>query len=340
MILVECRLPAAGDQHSTKITRGWAEQYGRGVPDIVLLPWADPLGGATDGLDVAVWGEDELPPTADVLADVVLYVPAYQGGRAALEAVHRMPRLTTVQCLWAGVDGFWPYVPDGVALHNAAGVHDTSTAELALALMLARLRRLDDVARQPGTWIHEFTPSLADRRVLVIGYGNIGRAIDRRLAGFEVDVVRVARTARDTAGPHGGTVHVHGQDELPALLPDADVVVLIAPLTDETRGLVDGAFLARMKDGALLVNVARGALVDTAALTAEVHTGRLQAALDVTDPEPLPPDHPLWSLPGVLISPHTGGLSSAFLPRAQALVADQLRRWRAGEPLLHRVPRP
>ena len=308
------------------------------MPDLVLLPWADPataLGDATDGLDVAVWAEGGPEPSSSVLDDVVLYVPAYQGGRAALEAVRRMPRLTTVQCLWAGVDSFWPYVPEGVALHNAAGVHDTSTAELALALMLARLRRLDDFARQPGTWIHEETPALADSTVLVVGYGNIGKAIERRLAGFEVDVVRVARTPRDEDG-----VHVHGQNELPDLLPAADVVVLIAPLTDETRGMVDAAFLAAMKDGALLVNVARGALVDTAALTAEVRAGRLEAALDVTDPEPLPPDHPLWSLPGVLISPHTGGLSTAFLPRAQRLVADQLRRWKAGAPLHHQVQRP
>jgi phosphoglycerate dehydrogenase-like enzyme len=250
-----------------------------------------------------------------------------------------MPRLRTIQCLWAGVDSFWPFVPDGVALHNAAGVHDTSTAELALALMLARLRRLDDFARQPGTWIHEETPALADSRVLIVGYGSIGKAIERRLAGFEVDVVRVARTARDVEGP-AGVVHVHSHAELPALLADVDVVVLITPLTDETRGLVDAAFLGRMKDGALLVNVARGAVVDTAALTAEVRTGRLEAALDVTDPEPLPPDHPLWSLPGVLISPHTGGLSTAFEPRAKRLVAAQLRRWRAGEPLDNRVERP
>jgi len=308
------------------------------VPDLVLLPWADHaagLGAATDGLDVAVWAEGEPEPPASVLDDVVLYVPAYQGGRASLEAVRRMPRLTTVQCLWAGVDSFWPYVPEGVALHNAAGVHDTSTAELALALMLARLRRLDDFARQPGTWIHEETPALADSTVLIVGYGNIGKAIERRLSGFEVDVVRVARTPRDEDG-----VHVHGQIELPDLLPSVDVVVLIAPLTDETRGMVGAEFLSDMKDGALLVNVARGALVDTTALTAEVRAGRLEAALDVTDPEPLPPDHPLWSLPGILISPHTGGLSTAFLPRAQRLVADQLRRWKAGVPLHHQVARP
>jgi phosphoglycerate dehydrogenase-like enzyme len=341
-VIVGVRGVDGGRRHPSTLTHGCGaaagEQYGQVVPDLVMLPWADhatALGGAADGLDVAVWAEDQPEPSASVLDDVVLYVPAYQGGRASLEIVRRMPRLTTVQCLWAGVDGFWPYVPEGVSLHNAAGVHDASTAELALALMLARLRRLDDYARQPGTWIHEFTPALADSRVLIVGHGRIGKAIERRLAGFEVDVVRVARTPRDEDG-----VHVHGQSELPDLLPDVDVVVLIAPLTDETRGMVDTAFLAAMKDGALLVNVARGALVDTAALTAEVRAGRLEAALDVTDPEPLPADHPLWSLPGVLISPHTGGLSAAFEPRARRLVADQLRRWRAGEPLHHRVARP
>ena len=309
------------------------------MPDIVLLPWDDDLGGATDGLDVAIWTDDGPEPPQEVLDDVVLYVPAYQGGTRALEAAARMPRLRTIQCLWAGVDSFWPYVPDGVALHNAAGVHDASTAELALALMLARLRRLDDFARQPGVWLHEETPALADRRVLILGYGSIGTAIERRLAGFEVDVVRVARSARDVEGP-SGTVHVHAQDELPALLPTVDVVVLITPLTPETRGLVDAAFLARMKDGALLVNVARGPVVDTDALTAEVRSGRLEAALDVTDPEPLPPEHELWSLPGALISPHVGGTSTAFEPRAKRLISAQLRRWRAGEPLDNQVRRP
>ena len=308
------------------------------MPDLVLLPWHDhaiALHGATDGLDVVVWSEGEPRPPQSVLDDVVLYVPSYQGGSTALQAAAQMPRLRAVQALWAGVDGFWPFVPEGVTLHNAAGVHDASTAELAVALMLARLRHLDLFASSPGQWIHEFTPALADKRVLIFGYGRIGKAIERRLSGFEVEVVRVARSARDEDG-----VHVHGQDELQALLPKADVVVLIAPLTPETEGVVDEEFLASMPDGALLVNVARGGLVDTAALVTEVRRGRLQAALDVTDPEPLPPDHPLWSLPGVLISPHVGGTSSAFLPRAQRLVEDVVRRWRAGESLDNEIQRP
>ncbi len=165
--------------------------------------------------------------------------------------------------------------------------------------------------------------------MLIVGYGSIGAAIEDRLVPFEVaPVVRVARSARTTArGP------VHPLTELPALLPEADVVVLSTPLTEETRGLVDAEFLARMKDGALLVNVARGPVVDTKALLTELESGRITAALDVTDPEPLPPGHPLWHAPGVLVSPHAGGPTSAFLPRAKRLLVDQLSRFVNREPL-------
>ena len=166
--------------------------------------------------------------------------------------------------------------------------------------------------------------ALADKTVLILGYGSIGSAIERRLAGFEVEVLRVARTARDG---------VHAFSEIDTLLPQADVVIAIVPATDETRGMIDAGFLARMKDGALLVNVARGVVVRTEALIAECASGRLRAALDVTDPEPLPADHPLWQTPNVLITPHVGGASTAFLPRALRLIDTQLRRFAAGEEL-------
>ena len=227
---------------------------------------------------------------------------------------------------------------NGVSLHNAAGVHDASTAELAVGLAIARLRRLDEfaVAQARGAWLHDFTPALADRTVLILGYGNIGQAVERRLAGFEVNIIRVATTARvDDEGRE-----IHGQDELPALLPTADVVIVIMPQTPATTKLINADFLARMKDGAVLVNVARGAIVDTDALLAEVMTGRISAALDVTDPEPLPSDHPLWTAPGVLISPHVGGSTSAFAPRAKKLVEDQINRWRQGQPLINQMAPP
>ncbi len=169
--------------------------------------------------------------------------------------------------------------------------------------------------------------------MLILGYGSIGAAIERRVLPFETHVVRVASKARPDD-------EVHGVDELPALLPLADIVVVIAPLTPATRHLVDAKFLAAMRDGALLVNVARGGIVDTDALVAELERGRLFAALDVTDPEPPPADHPLWSAPGLLLSPHVGGNTSAFLPRARALVRAQVARFVAGEPVENVVAGP
>jgi phosphoglycerate dehydrogenase-like enzyme len=248
-----------------------------------------------------------------------------------------MPKLQVVQTLTAGYEEFLPLVPPGVTLCNAAGLHDTSTAELAIALALASGRHLDDFARNQssGAWRFAFGRSLADQRVLIIGYGHIGQAIERRLDGFEVaSVTRVARRAR--TGPPA----VHPIEDLHRLLPQADVAFLIAPHTPQTEGMIGARELALLPDGALLVNVARGKLVDTAALVAELSTGRIRAALDVTDPEPLPPDHPLWRQPGVLISPHTGGASSAFFPRADRLIATQLNRFAAGQPLENVVKAP
>jgi phosphoglycerate dehydrogenase-like enzyme len=265
-------------------------------------------------------------------------VPPYLGGAEPLAAMSRMPRLQVVQSLWAGVDAVWPHLPDGVSMHNAAGVHDASTAELAVGLALARLRGLDDFARNQseGFWAPSRNGAIADRRVAIVGYGRIGQAIERRLDGFEVELVRVARTPRVL--DHGRVVH--GLDELATLLPGLDVVILILPLSDQTRGLVDAEFLGTMKRGALLVNVARGPVVVTDDLVAALQDGQVTAALDVTDPEPLPTDHPLWHTPGVLITPHIGGNSSAFEPRAQRLVGAQLRRWRDGEPLDNLATRP
>jgi phosphoglycerate dehydrogenase-like enzyme len=218
------------------------------------------------------------------------------------------------------------FVPEGVLLCNGRGIHDTSTAELALTLTLAALRGLPGHVRsqEAHTWRPRWGQSLADKQVLIVGYGQIGEAIEARVRPFEADVVRVARSARDG---------VHGIAELPDLLPQADVVVLIVPGTAETTRLFDADALARMKDGALLVNVSRGPVVDTDALVAELSSGRIGAALDVVDPEPLPEDHPLWGVPNLLLTPHVGGASSAMWPRAHRLVREQLARFAAGEPL-------
>jgi phosphoglycerate dehydrogenase-like enzyme len=221
-------------------------------------------------------------------------------------------------------------LPPAATLCNAAGVHDASTAEIAVGLAIASLRGIDDFARAMpnGAWLRGRRESLADKRVVIIGAGGVGSAIRQRMAAFEAETVMVARTAREG---------VNAIADLPALLPSADVVVLAVPLVDSTRHLADAAFLACMPDGALLVNVARGPVVDTEALVAAVSSGRLRAALDVTDPEPLPAGHPLWTLPGVLVSPHVGGNSSAFVPRARRLVEAQIARWQGRQPLEHVV---
>jgi len=298
------------------------------LPYATVEEAAERLGGLPDGVHVDCYRAhgDALP---DSVAEVEFYVLPYLKGEEVLERSGEMTRLEVVQTLTAGVENFLPHVPDGVTLCNAAGVHDASTAELAIALTLASGRGLDVYARnQPeGRWAPEPGRALADQRVLVLGYGHIGKAIEARLQGFEVAAVtRVARRPRTEPT-------VHGVEELPELLPDADVLIVIAPLTEQTEGLIDAAALRRLPDGALVVNVARGRIVDSAALLAETGSGRLRAALDVTEPEPLPPDHGLWRSPGVIISPHVGGASSAFFPRADRLIAAQLGRWARGEPL-------
>lgn len=299
------------------------------------LPWEDPdsfLGGMPAGFDVDYFVGGDKPPS---LESVELYVPNYMGGANVLEVIAEMPALKIVQTQSAGYENVLPYLGEGVTLCNARGVHDASTAELTVALILASYRRLPRAVRdqEHGAWPSDlpFDDSLADRTVLILGYGSIGEALERRLAGFECDVIRVARRSRDGIAP---------VSDLPELLPKSDVVVLLTPATDETRGMVDADFLGRLKDGALLVNVARGVVVDTDALVAELGTGRIHAALDVTDPEPLPAGHPLWSAPNVLINPHRGGASTAFPPRIARLVRAQLERYAAGEPLVNVVAGP
>src|SRR4051812_30360741 len=267
----------------------------------------------------------------------VLVVLPYMGTAAVLPRLPEVPSLRVVQTLSAGYENVLPHVPDGVTLATGAGIHDASTAELAVGLAIGALRGFPDFVRaaEHGVWASGTRPALADRRVLVVGVGGIGSAIIARLTPFEVSVTRVGTRARDDE--HG---HVHGVEELPELLPRHEVVILAAPLTDATRGLVDAGFLAAMPDGALLVNVSRGPVVVTDALVAELSSRRLLAAVDVTDPEPLPADHPLWHAPNVLISPHVGGDTTAFPPRARALLKDQLERFASGRELRNVVAGP
>ena len=275
---------------------------------------------------------DEGPATGEA-AQAQMWVPRAAGARFPENGfVDSLPRLQLVQLLSAGAERFVGRLPEGVTLCNARGAHTPATAEWVVAALLGAQRGLPHFVREQaaGRWSFSTQRSLVGARVLMVGAGDIGRTVGRMLEGFDVELTYVARTARDG---------VRSIDELPRLLPHADVVVLLVPVTPETVGLVDAAFLAAMPDGALLVNAARGVVVDTEALLSELQSGRLRAALDVTEPEPLPEGHPLWSAPGLLLTPHVGGAIPDTNERAAAAVTDQLARVLAGQPLVNVVDR-
>ncbi len=294
----------------------------------VLLPWTDI--DVPKGVEAAYYDGVSAPP--DGLDGVEFYVLPYDRGPEPPKLIKELSALRVVQSLSAGVEAIVPLLPDGVRLANGRGLHDLSVAEHALALIHAAQRDLPRWFAQQarGEWTREHTRSLADSRVLLVGYGSIGQAIERQLVAAEAVVTRVASRARPDDG-------VHGVDELSRLLPDADIVVLVLPDTPATRGLFDAKALAALPDDALVVNVGRGTAIDTDALLAETRAGRLRAGLDVVDPEPLPADHPLWTVPGVVITPHIAGGSASFYPRAKKLAAEQVRRYVAGEELLNLV---
>lgn len=285
------------------------------VPD---AGWADRLADIAE-VDLTVW--DFESPQPDRRID--LAVRPYSVAAGGLETLDP-GRLAVVQSQALGYDGVADVLPDGITYCNAVGVHEESTAELAVALLLASQREIDRYAREVGEWNRRFTASLIDRRLMILGYGGIGQEIEKRLDGFGAELVRVASRRRED---ERGTIH--GRDELTELLPTVDAVLVAVPLSADTTRLVDDAFLAALPDGAVVVNVSRGLVVDTDAAIRQA--GRVRLAADVTDPEPLPPEHPLWSTPGVLISPHVGGMSSAMQPRIEAVVRRQIARLQNGQ---------
>jgi phosphoglycerate dehydrogenase-like enzyme len=295
------------------------------------LPTPDAVGYVgvlPPDVELLVWdGTGEPPPGAE---RIEFFVGRYDTPPPPAHALAALPALRVVQLVSAGVEPWLPVVPGGVRLYSGRGVHGASTAELAVAGMLAVLRQLPrfEDARRAHRWEPAIVGGLTGQRVLVIGAGDIGSRIAAAARIFDADTTVVARSARPG---------VRTLDELPALLPAHQVVALAVPHTPQTKHLVDAAFLAAMPDGALLVNVARGAIVDTNALLAELSARRLHAFLDVTDPEPLPADHPLWDAPNVLLTPHVGGGTQGWQERAYSLVREQLLRYRAGEPLVNEV---
>jgi phosphoglycerate dehydrogenase-like enzyme len=290
------------------------------VPDELVR---DTLLHLADNADFVLWDMSGPAPANNI--DIV--VPPYLRPVSVLERLKGM-HVRLVQSQFVGYDGVEDVLPEGVIYANAASVHETSTAELTLALILAAQRGIPDFVRAAGAghWAPAWHPSLADRRVVLIGYGGVGKAIESRLLPFEIELTRVANHERiDERGV------IYDTESLPRLLPEAEIVIVVVPLTSATTHLVDDAFLSHMADGSLLVNVSRGKVADTEALIKHARSGRLRLALDVTDPEPLPLGHPLFGMSNVLVTPHVGGASSAMPSRAARLIEEQISRMTRGE---------
>ena len=287
----------------------------------VLVP--DEAGEAAltgvNGLDVVRYEVDgELPERAEVL------VPGFLAPADPAAFLARLPNLRLIQLLTAGAEAWVGRVPEHVMLSVARGAHGGSTAEWALATLLAVYRDLIPFERErvDRTWVRRPTETLIDKKVLVIGAGDLGTQLKRRLDACDAVATLVGTTAREG---------VHGFDEVPGLLGAHDAVVLMVPLTPATERMVDAEFLSTMRDGAVLVNAARGKVVDTDALVAELASGRLRAALDVTEPEPPPAGHPLWTVPNLLLTPHVAASVEGYERRAYAVVAEEIARYAAGE---------
>lgn len=292
-----------------------------------MIAWVEPSPGREAmGEPPAGWTVAEWPGDAAAAPDrerVEFVVPNWEISRD----LDGLPALKVVQTRSAGVDWIVDQVPEGVTLCSARGARDPAMAEWVLWAILADVKAAGVAARQQAEhdWTHLDLRDLAGARVLILGHGSIGVAVEERLAPFGVaEVVRVARTARDG---------VHGVDELARLLPEAEIVVNILPATPQTDRLLDAEMLGAMRDGALLVNGGRGRTVDTDALLASLRAGRLRAVLDVVEPEPLPADHPLWDAPNLILTPHSAGDTPGAERAAWALAGEQLRRHAAGEPL-------
>lgn len=292
-------------------------------------PGREAVGALPPGLDVQlVPREGPLPPE---FYEAEFLVPPY-GSRRVLAALPRMRELRVIQANSSGVEWLLPHVPSGVTVCNARGTRDVAVAEWVMTAILAMTKDLAHWHRRQEecSWTPSLLDELAGSRVLIVGHGSIGRAVEARLAPFDVSVDRIASSARDG---------VRGVDQLEERLPLADIVVLLLPSSPTTDGLFDEAMLGRMKAGALLVNAGRGMAIDTDALVAALSERRIRAALDVTDPEPLPDGHTLWRLPGAFLTPHIAGDSEESERRVYRLIGEQVRRYMAGEPLVNVVRR-
>lgn len=272
------------------------------------------------------------PLESSDLREITFYVPQYMGGKTALEYSHKMTSLKILQVPNAGFDDAIQYLSPGVVLCNARGVHDASTAELAIGLAIASRRGFSDfaAAQHGGIWAHKRYPSFNDSSIAIIGAGSISSMLQRYLAPYELSVDVFSR------GGSNGSFKI---SDLDSKIGSYDIIFLMLPLNQESHHMFDARRLGLMRDGAVIVNVARGGIIDTDALIAELNSKRLFAGLDVTDPEPLPAGHPLWSAKNCIIAPHVGGDSTAFESRGRRLVEEQLERLARGEDLINIVAR-
>ena len=268
--------------------------------------------------------------SAQDLSNISIYVPRYMGGVKALSYMEKMPNLQLLQLLMAGYDDAIAFMKDGQKLCNARGVHDFSTSELAISMILAHFKNHAEFAHHQtlGTWHHKTAGSLYGKRIAIVGAGSIGSKLASMLSIFETQVDLFASYAREK---------IKCIDDLSANAHLYDCIVLVVPLTDTTRNLIDKKILGAMKDGSLIVNVARGPVINTQDLMDELSKGRISAALDVTDPEPLPNDHPLWSMPNCQIIPHVGGDSEAFEPQARKYLEQQFAEIAQALPLRNEI---
>jgi phosphoglycerate dehydrogenase-like enzyme len=264
------------------------------------------------------------------LSGITFYVPQYMSGQKGLEFTRKMSSLKHLQMPNAGVDDALAYVNPGVNLYNARGVHDASTAELAVALAISARRGFYNFAKAQfsGIWQHKRYSSFNDSKIAILGNGSIAKTLNKYLSVYDVEIVHFSRTASD------GAMAITDFD---AKISYFDVIFLVLPLNKESRGFFNENRMLKMKHGATLVNVARGAIVDTDALVKVLNSGLINAGLDVTDPEPLPAGHQLWSAKNCVITPHVGGDSTAFDSRCKKLVESQLAKLAAGEPLLNKI---
>lgn len=255
--------------------------------------------------------------------DATVVVVGFENAAAIGTRFGELAGLRLVQTLNAGYEQWLPHLPDGVMLSNGRGAHGGSSAEWVVAALLAIYRDLalfrDHQTR--GVWRPQDTETLIGKRVVILGAGDLAVNLASRLAPFDTDVTLFGRQARPG---------VLAMDDVAEVLPSADAVVVMLPENPSTHHVIDARFLAKLHDGAVVVNAGRGGAVDTAALLAELCSGRLRAALDVTDPEPLPPGHPLWSAPGLLLTPHVAGSTDGGWERAAAVALHQINTYSAG----------